>query len=63
MNQQEFIKKVREKTGKDNFQYWTVNHLIKSGVINPKRKGRGRPREFDQEDVKNAVEHYTCREK
>ena len=59
MTQKEFIQKVREKANKENFHYWTVEHLIKAGVINPIRKGSGRPREFSEEDVRNALEYYT----
>ena len=59
MKQKEFIESVREKSGKSNFHYWTVEHLIKAGVINPKQRGRGIPREFSEEDIRRAVEYYS----
>ncbi|HCL00106.1 MAG TPA: hypothetical protein DHW42_08395 [Candidatus Marinimicrobia bacterium] len=46
MTQKEFIKKVRETTSKSDFNYWHVEHAIKSGLIKPKQRGRGIPREF-----------------
>lgn len=61
MTQKEFIKKVRKQLGKYEFHYWSVEHLIKAGVIEPLRKGRGRPREFSHYDVEKAVEYYSNR--
>ena len=59
MNIDEFVKKVRKKLKHDNFHFYTVDYLQKSGIINPTRKGSGRPREFSNEDVKKAVEYYS----
>jgi len=49
--QKEFIKKVREITGKSDFNYWHIEHYIKSRLINPKQHGQGIPREFSRGDL------------
>lgn len=33
MTQKEFIKRVREVTGKNDFNYWHVEHFIKVGTV------------------------------
>lgn len=55
MTQKEFIKKVRELTGKSDFNYWHVEHYIKSRLIDPKQHGQGIPREFNQNDLDIVV--------
>lgn len=51
MTQKQFIRKVREITGKSDFNYWHVEHYLKSGLINPKVFGHGIPREFSSKDL------------
>ncbi|MHA1702081.1 MAG: hypothetical protein ACTSWK_07435 [Promethearchaeota archaeon] len=55
MTQKEFIKKVREITSNTNFNFWHVEHFIKSGLINPKQHGQGIPREFTLNDLNIVV--------
>ena len=51
MTQKQFIQRVRKLTGKTYFNFWHVEHYLKSGIINPKQYGRGISREFSQKDL------------
>lgn len=59
MTQKQFVKKVKEQLGRDDLQYWHIEHLVKSGIVNPVRKGSGRPREFSNDDVQKAIDYYS----
>ncbi len=56
MNQATFIKQIREATGRHDFNYWHVEHLVKAGIIKPLRRGRGIPRIFSESDVKTVMD-------